>query len=62
VFLTHRKIVDMRQLKLPRSGANLPQNGRTLATASDFHKVKYLKNQSFAYTIGEFVITLRTFL
>jgi len=29
--------------------------------ASHFHKVKYLKNQSFAYTSGEIVVSLRTF-
>ena len=46
---------------LPEAALYLPQNGRTLATVSHFHKVKYLKNQSFAYTIGEIVVSLRTF-
>jgi hypothetical protein len=45
----------------PEAAPNIPQNERTLATASQFHKVKYLKNQSFAYTIGEIVVSLRTF-
>jgi hypothetical protein len=61
VFLTCRKIVGVRQPILPEAALNLPQNGRTLATASHFHKAKYLKNQSFAYTIGEIVVSLRTF-
>jgi hypothetical protein len=29
--------------------------------AGDFHKAKYLKNQSFAYTSGEIVVSLRAF-
>jgi hypothetical protein len=45
----------------PEAAPNLSQIERTLATASHFHKVKYLKNQSFAYTIGEIVVSLRTF-
>jgi hypothetical protein len=55
VFLTCRKIVGVRQPILPEAALNLPQNGR------HFHKAKYLKNQSFAYTIGEIVVSLRTF-
>jgi hypothetical protein len=61
VFLTCRKIVDVRQPVFPGDRAKLPQNERTLATASHFHKAKYLKNQPFAYTSGDCVVSLRTF-
>ena len=48
--------------KNPKLIDSIAQNERTIATRYNFHKVKYLKNQSFAYTSGEIVVSLRTFL
>jgi len=53
----------LKGLRKEFAGATLliAQIERTLAMASKFHKVKYLKNQSFAYTSGEIVVSLLAF-
>jgi hypothetical protein len=53
----------LKGLRTEFAGATLliAQIERTLAMASDFLKAKYLKNQSFAYTSGEIVVSLRAF-
>jgi hypothetical protein len=41
---------------------SIAQIERTIATRGNFLKVKYLKNQAFAYTSCEIVVSLRAFL
>jgi len=41
---------------------SIAQIERTIATRCNFLKGKYLKNQAFAYTSCEIVVSLRAFL